>query len=776
MSPRNILLICRRELSDQLRDRRTLFMIAVLPLLLYPALGIGTLQLTVLFQEQPRTVVVLNADDLPAPPLIDGNHFAKTWFDRPEETEKLNIVTAATAGDHPEQAALLAQAENIADQIRGGDTADANDAQPRNRQRHSAIGKLFDDADFEVLVIVPAGFADKIAARGAGLSSRDTEATAEPARNRRPIVLHNSADERSLIAFSRVMKAVDRWERALLENQLQTAGLPADLPRPVNPLEIDLAEDEQLSANLWSKLFPAMLVIMALTGAFYPAIDLCAGEKERGTMETLLICPASRTDIVIGKFLTVMLFSLSTAILNLVSLGFTSWYMASLGSSGALSRLGDLSLPPVTSLFWVVLLLIPLSALFSALCLALATFAKSSKEGQYYLTPLLMATLGLTVFCLSPGVELEPFYSVMPVMGPALLLKGFLKETTLAAAPYWYVAPVLVTSIGYSLLALWWAIDQFRGEEVLFREAERFDIRLWLRHLLRDKEPTPSFAEAMFCFVVIMFLQFAAMRAFQNPLHEVAEADRGTLMMQLLIIQQLAIVATPPLIMSVMLTTSLRSTLRLNWPPLKGLAIGAALPFFLHPLTIELASALRWFFPQLPPSVQELMGQMADPSQSLWLALLAFAIAPGICEEVAFRGFLLSGFGHAGRWGLAVIVSAATFGLMHLIPQQVFNAALLGIVLGLLAVRTNSLLPGIVFHILYNGLEVLRFRNFTTLPRGGGWDWLWHIDGGEMSYQPLLLLVCAVGAALALGWLLSGDRRRDEAAEPLGDGLPHLAR
>jgi sodium transport system permease protein len=160
----------------------------------------------------------------------------------------------------------------------------------------------------------------------------------------------------------------------------------------------------------------------------------------------------------------------------------------------------------------------------------------------------------------------------------------------------------------------------------------------------------------------------------------------------------------------------------------------------------------------------------------LWLALLAFAVAPGICEEVAFRGFLLSGFGHGGRWGLAVLVSAATFGLMHLIPQQVFNAALLGIVLGLLAVRTNSLLPGIVFHVLYNGLEVLRFRNFTTLPRGGGWDWLWHIEGGEMSYQPLLLLVCGVGAALALGWLLSGDKRRDEAAEPLGDGLPQLVR
>jgi len=167
---------------------------------------------------------------------------------------------------------------------------------------------------------------------------------------------------------------------------------------------------------------------MALTGAFYPAVDLGAGEKERGTMETLLICPATRTEIVLGKFLTVLLFSASTALLNLSSLGFTGKYMASLASNGGVSsKFGDLALPPVTSLMWVIVMLIPLASLFSALCLAFATFARSSKEGQYYLTPLLMVTMGLTVFCSSPAVDIEPFYSVIPVMGPALLLKGLLK-------------------------------------------------------------------------------------------------------------------------------------------------------------------------------------------------------------------------------------------------------------------------------------------------------------------------------------------------------------
>ena len=72
MTWRNVFLIFRREVLDQLRDRRTLFMVAVLPLLLYPVMGIGMVQMTVLFSEQPRTVVILGADDLPSMPLVEG--------------------------------------------------------------------------------------------------------------------------------------------------------------------------------------------------------------------------------------------------------------------------------------------------------------------------------------------------------------------------------------------------------------------------------------------------------------------------------------------------------------------------------------------------------------------------------------------------------------------------------------------------------------------------------------------------------------------------------
>ncbi len=105
---------------------------------------------------------------------------------------------------------------------------------------------------------------------------------------------------------------------------------------------------------------------MAVTGAFYPAVDLAAGEKERGTMETLLICPASRTEIVLGQIFTVMLFSISTAILNLISMGLTSKYLASIANAGAFAKIGSLQPPPMASLLWIAVGLIPLAGLFVA--------------------------------------------------------------------------------------------------------------------------------------------------------------------------------------------------------------------------------------------------------------------------------------------------------------------------------------------------------------------------------------------------------------------------
>ncbi len=245
--------------------------------------------------------------------------------------------------------------------------------------------------------------------------------------------------------------------------------------------------------GLLVRIFPFMLVMWSLAGALYPAVDLCAGEKERGTMETLLITPAGREEIVLGKFLTIWVFSAASALLNLFSMGITTWQFGAQFTQGAL---------PIGALLWSVVLSLPLSALFSAICLAIGAYARSSKEGQYYLMPLFLLTMPLIFLTLAPGVELNPFYSLIPVTGVALLMQRLMTATSVAQVPWLYFVPVLAPIALYSCLALKWAIMQFQREEVLFREAERIEVRLWLRQLFRDKEALPTTGEAFFCFAL----------------------------------------------------------------------------------------------------------------------------------------------------------------------------------------------------------------------------------------------------------------------------------
>src|SRR5207249_4543902 len=157
---------------------------------------------------------------------------------------------------------------------------------------------------------------------------------------------------------------------------------------------------------------------------------------------------------------------------------------------------------------------------------------------------------------------------------------------------------------------------------------------LWLRHLLRYKEPIPSFTEAGFCFVLIMLAQFISMRAFSQSLASVPPAQMGFATTKLLVIQQLTTIACPELFMGLILTTSVRQTFRVKWSRWKFLAVAAVLPFVLHPLSLELVASLQWFFPQLPAGATKLLKTMADHEQPLWLILLAFAAAPAICEEL----------------------------------------------------------------------------------------------------------------------------------------------
>src|SRR3954447_4436663 len=683
----NVWVIFRREVRDQARDRRTLFMIFILPILLYPFLGIGVVQFSTAFEQKARSVLVIGAEYLPdAPPLLNPTRdgFHESLFDSPAEAGRLKVKVEAQEGPWLD---------------------------PDYRRR--AVGAGWAAA---TLPIPP--------------DLRQRLATIE---SEQLPINYDSTDERSQITYLRLKEVLSRWKDEVVRTRREHDKLP---PSYTDPFEIkaeDAASASEQGVNVWAKLFPFLLVIMSLTGAFYPAIDLCAGEKERGTMETLLISPASRAEIVLGKFFTVVLASMLSALLNIVSMGLTGVQLANqVGAvkSADPDHLSSVLAPPsLAAASWMILLLIPLSVFFSAVCLSLAVLARSMKEGQYYMTPLYLICLPLIFLTLAPGIELNLFYSLVPVTGVSLLLRALILGDYDVAARFFL--PVLIPTVVYGAVALRWAIDQFQREEVLFREAERFDLRIWVRHLLRDKEPTPTGGEAVFCFALMLTMAWFMIQYLSNNGMAGSTAAMAA--------GQVAFILTPPLAMAVLLTSSPRRTLRLFWPRGRYLALGIALPLALNPLVNELRPIVETLFP-ISQALKEALGQMMKSVPSLGMAVLLFAAIPAVCEELAFRGFILTGLERGHRTRSAILLSALLFGFLHVLLslfQQLFNATLLGIVLGLLAVRSRSIVPGIVFHFLNNGMAVLlghwvgspsgkRFASWLYRdPAQGLYHWWW---------------------------------------------------
>lgn len=527
-------------------------------------------------------------------------------------------------------------------------------------------------------------------------------------------------DEDSRLAVQRTYYILARWKKHIKEVRFARQQLPPHFDEPFALFEPDSGRGGagRSVMDLLIRVFPFMLVMWSLAGALYPAVDLCAGEKERGTMETLLISPAGREEIVIGKFLTIWMFSAGTALLNLLSMGITTWTFA--------STLPRVELTPM-GLVWSTLLLLPLSAFFSAVCLAIGAYARSSKEGQYYLMPLFVVTMPLIFLTLAPGVELNSFYSMVPVTGVALLMQRLLTQSS-ADNTWFYFASVMAPIALYSWLALRWAIDQFQREEVLFREAERLDLKLYLRRLFREKETRPSTGQALFCFFMLLSVRWLS-----------EGLGGGVSLMARSLVVVVAFVAAPPIFMAVMLTTRPRQVLGLRWPAWPYLA--AAVLFV--PLEAYFVSAMQ-NFPRLMQVLRDrqLFVEQAFGNDGSWHAailFLAFLTAAG--KEIAFRGFVFAGLLKRMRPWPAILVSSFLFAAFHMNVFLLPPLFLLGILLGVVALRSGSLLPGIVLH----------GSSYALLLLGSSWSSDGWAGGHATTWEDGVTLA-ATAAALGLLW------------------------
>ncbi|MGB7329395.1 MAG: ABC transporter permease subunit/CPBP intramembrane protease [Rubripirellula sp.] len=682
-------LIYVREMRDQLRDRRTLFTIAILPILLYPLVGTLLLQIAQFTRQHQTSVCVVGTDHLSeVPPLVDTDNrvFADGLAD---DDERLELITyqwkeASITGDLDEK----------------------------------ATGWVSDGA-FDVVLIVPPGFAHP--------EKRVEEESASIQ------LLYNVASDQSMVARDRVTRILSKWQNGWVQQRLSDSGVDIKMLSPFKLSDIDIAPERTRETALWSKLLPFIMLVWAMTGAFYPAIDLVAGEKERGTLETLLCSPALRSEIVWGKLGAVTTFSMMTAILNASSMLVTSSFVFKQIGVG-----GSIGSPPIIPMLWLLVALVPLSALFSALALAVAAMARSSKEGQYYLMPLMMVTLPLVMLPMLPGTTLSAGTSLIPVTGMFLMVRALVEGQY--AHALWHLPMVAGVTAGCLWLAVSWVRRQFEDEAVLFGGSDQWELRGWVRHLWRDRQTAATPAQAFACGAMILVALFFGKLAVTEMPTSVAGFAK------LIMLPQIGMILAPALLMATMMTTSLRKSLRVRMSHWTTFPMAVLLGVTLHPLYVMLAQWISYTYP-ISEQAMEAMKPFTDQiSTAPWMTVVfLMAFVPAVCEELAFRGFIFGGLVRERHHLRAVLISALMFGISHGVLQQSIAATMMGVLLGFIALRTGSVLPGILIHFTNNALSVSMERI-----AGGSWEgaslFLTMTETGP-AYQPIWI-VCSIGIAI----------------------------
>ena len=272
-------------------------------------------------------------------------------------------------------------------------------------------------------------------------------------------LLYTKRHDRSREARERLEKLLEEVSRGTLTVRLEEAKLPSAWAEPVvtNAVDVDFGKD--LGPLIASQILPVILVVMLFMGAMYPAVDATAGEKERGTLETLLVAPVRPMEVMAAKYVTVVALAMLAALANLAAMGGTFALGVTLGEGSRATM--RLSPGQVLSL---LACLLPAAVLVSGFSLAVASLAKSVREGQNLLAPLVMLGTVPGILAMMPGVELNAVTALVPLLNLALLVKS----VALSSAQPLHVALTALSTLLFSGVGLWLSANAFKSEALRF--------------------------------------------------------------------------------------------------------------------------------------------------------------------------------------------------------------------------------------------------------------------------------------------------------------------
>ncbi|MBN1124092.1 MAG: CPBP family intramembrane metalloprotease [Sedimentisphaerales bacterium] len=670
--------ILRKELLETLRDKRTLFTMFGVPILLYPLLIIVMGQVTILQQTkvEKRISKVAVADNA-APMLRD-------WL---EGMEKVELVSLTDPND----------------QLLSG-------------QIDAAV--LGPQEDRELL----------------------NETMSVDIR-----IIYDLAEEDSRAALERVREGLQKQREKLLKERLDRLKLPIEFVRPIRIWQINVATPKKLTGSVLGMILPMVMIIMLGTGAFYPAVDVTAGEKERGTFETLLSAPVSKAEIVCGKFVTVLTLCLITGLLSLASMVLSLLFQFSQMAKAAGENLNvDLSLVQVSPVTLVILFLtmVPLAFFICAMMMSIAIIARDFKEAQSFVTPFYILILLPGMIAAVPGVKLTAATMFLPIANVALLFKDLLTGT----AGVEEVFAVLLSTAVYAMLSLVIAVRLFEVEDVILSQERGLPLTLRRSAFSPGGKVSPGMALVLFGVGLLLMFYAGTYVQLRHLLFG-------------LLISQWFLIAVPPVAVLWYTRMDLRQELRLRWPSLRSVIAALLMAAGLWVLIMQLTWWQQRWLPESEAFIREMdkLFRWGQTPGGLILLILAVGFSPAVCEELLFRGAILSGLRNRFSPWVAILVSGVLFGFMHQNVYMLLHTTLLGFALGFLALRSRSIIPAMLFHCYINTTTVLLATGKApqiVLAMMGQWK--------EANQFPVWLLILATAVCIVAFLLL---RQEDKKAE-----------
>lgn len=626
---RRLRTLIKKEIMDILRDKKTLIIMVMVPLLLYPSIIIGmTLVMNVMLNSQ---------------------------------TEQVHVVAYAEGGMEEEIVPTLERIyeENKEDLICELTFKNNEELQAEHEAPGHDVWLRMEEKDTGVIC-------------------------AE--------ITYASTNQDSGYAESALWEVLEIYREEVLADKLREKGLTEEFLKPVEIKSVDSAtESESMGMSLGGSI-GMLLIVTILMGAFYPAVDVTTGEKERGTLETLLTLPVTNFQMIMSKYIAVSLFACVTAVLSVLALGGSVAFLVFGISPELVKEFQGISAPTLLALIPLLLLtMITAALLITAVCMCFCVFAKSNKEANNYMTPVMFIIMFASMVGMIPSVELNYTMALIPLVNVSLLMKELMAQHFDFAV----IGVVIAVNFAYSVIIIWLLAKLYDSENVLFQDGFQ-SIKIFQKRSDFEKGTVPGIGDLLMSIVVVLLLIL-----YVGTVVSAHSVMAGTLVNQVIIF-------VVPLAIAWYMKSNKKKLFSLKMPQ-KGTIVGSVLLYAgTYCLEMAVAGFMIKLFPASAESTGEAFGALAE--SPLWIILLVMAVMPAIGEELCFRGFLFGGLKekYGDKW--AILISAIVFGAFHMSMVKLLPTAMLGACFAYIVSASGSIYIGMILHFLNNAFSMLQLK------------------------------------------------------------------